>query len=557
MGGGSGRSSWTGAVAVLALVLPACGSSNGGGGLYRYDWSALIPGPGEPGHDAELAEVARQRDRQFHVFHTPPTGLNTELQVTRDRTAARQAIEDFLHQDDGWDFEAFSGMRVEEAIDGWRKVAGAYAGVGVAADAYRYGTLRDQHYPETQIERAREQLLRSLDGLARAVEITGVEGVIVRGLANTDYPGAGENEDLTPLFDDEGKPLPPEKDNGTWRADNSGRHPDFIWEDSCSRDMLIGWVMGFGAAWEVVAGDPAIDQAVKDRLHQHAAELVAAYMRVGESGYDLEIPDADGRLTFHGYINENNVDRMYIEGARNGFYAIMALGIVGALAAIVDDPSVTAYLEHELIEQRGLAAIAAENSLLINFDAVTNFSNYNMAFDGAWLALRHIEHPAARRGLQTALQVELYDTPDHDFQPIEAGQSFFDFTYAAGMCGASAAHGCTDTLDQAAVDRGLQTLREFPAPPFWEFTRVNCDEAEIASGDCVAVDGQTELTVLGHVGRNGGLMVAEALPMRLRGPSNFYWRSNPFKPNGGSDGPGMYAGPDFRLAYWMGRWARR
>jgi hypothetical protein len=535
----------------------ACGSSGGQPGLYEYDWQALIPGPGEDGFDADLAAVARMRDRQFHVFHALPTGLNAEISIDRAKTTERQAIEDFLRQDDGWDFEGFSGLRTEEIVDGWWKVAGAYAGMGVAADAFRYGTLRDQHYPAEQIDRAREQLLTGLDGLARAIEITGVEGVIARGFASRVYAGGGQTEQTTPLFDLSGDPLPPEKTNGTWREDNSGLHPDFVWEDSCSRDMLIGWVTGMGAAWEVIELDAAIGEQVKERLRAQASQLVRAYMRVGPSGYDLEIPDADGRLTFHGYLNENNVDRMYLDGARNGFYAIMALGIIGALADIVDDPAVDAYLDETLIEQRGLAVIAKENSLLINFDAMTNFSNYNMAFQGAWLALRHIRPSQARRDLQIALDHELYDTPGYDFQPVEFSHAFFDLTWAAGMCGAAAGQACQKAPDQAAIDRGLQTLREFPAPPFFEFERVNCDEDELAAGVCLAEDGQTELTVLGEVGRNGDLIVAEPLPMRLRPPSNYYWRSNPYRPNGGAQGAGMFAGPDFRIGYWMGRWVRR
>ncbi len=550
-----GRCGWLPVLAVLLAQL-GCGSSGKQPGPYEYDWRAFIPGPGEDGFDAELAAVARQRDRQFHVFHTLPTGLNAEISLSPDRQAERAAIEGFLREDDGWDFEAYSGMSVVDAVDAWWKVAGAYAGAGIAADAFRYGTLRDQRYPAEQVDVARQQLLTSLDGLALAVEINGVEGVIVRGFANTTYPGAGDVE-TTPLFDGDGNPLPPEKDNGTWRADNSGDYPDYVWEDSCSRDMLIGWALGFGGAWEVIEHDETIPQAYKDRLVEHAGQLLAAYMTVRESGYDLEIPDADGRPTFHAYLNENYLDRFLIPDVNNGFFSIMALGIIGALADVVDDPVVDDYLERELIEQRHLAVYASTNSLELNLDTVTNFSNYNMAFCGAWLALRHIRHAQGREDLQTALHDELYDAPDHDFQPVETGQTFFELTYAAGMCGASAFHGCQREPDQAAIDRGVQTLREFPAPPFFEFERVNCDEDELAAGTCLAVDGVTELTVLGEVGRNGDLIVAEALPMALRPPSNYYWRSNPYKPNGGSDGAGMFAGPDFRLGYWMGRWMRR
>jgi hypothetical protein len=219
------------------------------------------------------------------------------------------------------------------------------------------------------------------------------------------------------------------------------------------------------------------------------------------------------------------------------------------------DAGVEDYLE-TLLFDRAFARIAAENLTLVNLEEVTNFSNYNMAFDGAWLALRFIRQEQARADLQVALEEGLYDAPDKGFQPVEQKQTWFDLVYVAGMCGSSAGQPCGSPPDQAAIDRGLQTLREFPPPPFFEYERVNCDDDEIASGSCIAIDG-TELTVLGEVGRNGDLICAEPLPMRIRPPSNYYWRSNPYRPNGGSNGSGMFAGPDFRLGYWLGRWLRR
>ncbi len=550
-------------IAMLGLLVSvsffACSSSdNKCAGSFDYSWRGLIPGPGEAGFDSELAAVARRRDRQFHLFHTLACGVNAELSIFRDKTTERAAIESFINDTDGWDFEDFSGLAIENIIDSWWKVAGAYAGAGIAADAFRYGVMRDQCYPKEDVDRAREQLIEGLAGLHLAMAITGVPGVIARGFANTGFPGAGENTDLTPLFDTNGDPLPVEKNNGTWRADNSGEYPGYIWEDSCSRDMLVGWALGFGGAWEVIAKDADIPEDVKDTMRADARALAGNLMTVRSNGYDLELGDADGRTTFHGYLNENNIDRLYVDGIRNGFYTIMSLGIIGALADVASDPEIDAYLYDQLIDQREFAIIARDNMLEVNMQEVTNFSNFNMAFDGAWLALRHIRQDEdARAAIREAVAVQLYDTPGKSFQPVETGQSFFDLTYVTGDCDASSEWGCRNEPDQAAVDRAIQTLREFPAPPFWEFERINCDQQEIDSGDCVAIDGQTALTVLGEVGRNGDLIVAEPLPMRLRGPSNFYWRSNPYSPNGGSDGPGMFAGPDFRLGYWMGRWVRR
>ena len=546
---------------LLAVLLSACSGSgdedNGCRVTYEYDWQALIPGPGEEGYDADLAEVARIRDRQFHVFHTLPTGLNAEMSISRDKTYKRQALIEFLQPGGGWDFESATGFDITGMVDSWWKVAGAYGGVGVAADAFRYGVMRDQCYPAEEVQRAREQLLAGLEGLHTAVAITGGAS-IARGLANKNYPGAGKNEDLTPLFDGQGNPLPAEKDNGTWREDVSGLYPDYIWEDSCSRDMLIGWVVGFGAVWEVIENDDEIDQQVKDTMREDALAVLENLKTVRDNGYDLELLDADGRTTFHGYLNENNLDRIYIDGVQNGFHTIMALGVVAALADVADDPDMDRWLYDELIEEREFDVIARDNMLIINMEEVTNFSNYNMAFEGTWLALRHVtEDEDARANIRQALDVQLYDAPDKRFQPVEMEQTFFDLTWVAGMCDASSRWGCRHEVDEPALERALRTLEEFPPPPFFEFERTNCDEDELASGTCIAEDGQTELTVLGEVGRNGSLIVEQCLPMRLRGPSNYYWRSNPYKPNGGSDGPGVFAGPDFRFGYWMGRWTRK
>ncbi len=539
---------------LLAAFAAACGGKDNRCQPLQYEWRALIPGPAETGYDSALEQIARRRDRQMHVFHTPPTGVNAEISIDRSRVEERALIEDFLAGENGYDFEAYSGRTVADVVDSWWKVAGMYGGAGLAADAFRYGVLRDQCYSQEEIEPALDHLLQGLESFHLAVVITGGT-TIARGFANKDFPG-GSDVETTPLLDGQGNPLPAEKNNGTWREDNSGGlYPNFVWEDSCSRDMLIGWMVGLGAAWEVLRDDPGLPPTLREKL-QHDALAVGENLRtVRESGYDLELLDADGRTTYHGYLNENNLDRTYIDGVRNGFYALMALGIVAVLVEVSGDPGLRRYLYQELIAERDLPAIAAAQTLELNLDKVTNFSNYNMAFDGAWLALRHIDDPDARASLRESLEKELYDTPGASFQPVEQKQSFFDLVYAAGMCDAAAGRACTAAPDQQAIARALETLREFPEPPFWEFGRANCDEAEIQSGHCIADDG-SELTVLGYVGRNGDLICAEPLPMSTRPSSNYYWRSNPYRPNDGAEGPGMFAGPDFSLAYWLGRWVR-
>jgi hypothetical protein len=520
----------------------------------------MIPGPGEEGYDSDLALKAERYDRQFTVFNSLAAGVNADVSVPLDNKQDRALIESFLRQDDGWDFEKSTGRPVKQVIDHWQKVAGAYAGPGAAADAFRYGVLRDRGYPRQEVDRAREQLVAAAKALHRSVAITGVPGVIARGYQRTDYPTGWDNKTV-PLFDSNGDPLPEPKNNGTWREDNSGKYPDYIWEDSCSRDMYIGWAIGFAAVWEVIHDDDTIAPDIKDALKVDARALALELSKVRESGFDLEIPDADGRITFHGYLHEKNFDRVYTTLPRNGQHAVMALGSVAAWAYITNDPEVKTYLYQTLLEERKLAKVVKEWIKLIHVWPLTNFSNYNMAFQGAWLALRYIDPeraPLAYQDLMLAVEEGLYSPSGITHLPKEQKQSFYDVVYAVGRAGANVWRAPGQPTDTGALARGLETLNEFPDPPYWERSQINCDDEEIATEACTGQDG-TRFDLLGYVGRGGKLVADQPVPMRIRPPSNYHWRSNPYQVNSGSadDSPRLLPGVDFRFVYWLGRWVRR
>lgn len=521
---------------------PACGSGEGAA-------NRLLPGPGRSGHDAALAGTARRLDRGFRALHAWSTGANAERTIPSEDD--RALVTRFLLEDDGWDFATFAG-RGPETLGPFWKVAGAYAGAGVAADAFRYATLRDEGAPCDEVERARAHLAADLDVLHLATAITGVPGVVARGFIRRDHPG-GDLE-TTPLFDEDGSPLPAEKDNGTWREDQSGDYPDLLWEDSCSRDMLIGWVLGMASAWEVVARDPSFEAAVVRRLEEDAAAVARSLMRVGEEGYDLEIRDADGRRTFHGLLHESAIDRVYLRGLANGQHAAMALGIVAALARVSGDPEVASYLHEQLVVERDLPGIVRDHAKDVDFGVETNFSNYNMAFTGAWLAHRYLCDEPARRVVREGTTAGLYDTPGADRQPVEQSQSFYDLVFLAAHGGATVNSPLSE-VDEAALSRALASLRDFEAP-LWDTRRDNCDATEIAAGVCVADDG-SEVVILGPVGRGGEVVAETPLPLAVRPPSNYHWRSDPYRVNGGGSGAALYPGADFRLAYWMGRHLRR
>jgi hypothetical protein len=515
----------------------------------------MLPGPSEPGSDDDLHKLARAYDRAYLTFNAAPFGMNADANVAISKAENRSLIEKFLKETDSWDFKAYSGKEPMSVIDSWGDSVGMYGGAGGAAEAFRYATLRDRGEDCAEIDRARANLTRVLEGLHIATDITGVPGVIARAIIRMDLPGNDKREP-TPLFDSQGKPLPYEKNNGTLRADNSGRWPGWMWNDSCSRDMLVGWAQAYAAAAEVMRDDPSFDEPLKARLRADALAIGTSLSKVRESGYDLEIRDSDGRMTYHGVLNENSIDRGYVDGAENGFYAIMSLGIVGSFAYASEDAGLAEYLENILIKKRKLHILARDKMKYVDMGPGSNFSNYNMAFTGAVLGLRYVPNAAARRAIRDAVATALYAVPDRDRQPLEMGQSFFDFIYAASVSGVSLYSAPEAEPDPGAMQRGVNTLKSFPFPPYWDYGVTNCDDAEIAAKSCTALDG-SHLDLLGNIGWNDDLIAKQPIPMKIRPVSNYHWRSNPYKVNGDGNGSGFLPAVDFRMAYWLGRWTRK
>jgi hypothetical protein len=520
----------------------------------------LLPGPDEPGYDAALEAKATRYDRGFQNFNAYGLLINADVVVPLDAPANRRLVQDFLQTTDSWDFQAWSGKDPEEIISDNQATAGLYAGSGIAADAFRYGVMRDQGYPQEDVDRARQFVLRGMEGLRIAVEITGVKGVIARGYLRKDIPGAGATTPVTPLFDDQDNPLPPVKTNGTWRADNSPDHkyPNYIWTDGCSRDMLLGWAAAFGGVWEAIKDDPTFDPELKALHQQYASDVAHNLMTVKPDGYDLEIGDADGRTTINGLLNENAWDTIYLPwlGIKDGGYTLMSLGIISALAYASEDPEVVDYLYQTLLGPRRFQDITYHNIIGINLWWETNYGDINMAFQGMLLAQRYIDDEETIAKLRHTLAYKLYDyPPDATRMPKQFSYSLFDFAYAAGVADMSAYHPAKHAPDEDAMQRGVETLKEFPDAPYWEVPVTNCSPQAIQNKACELMDG-TWVTVLGYVGRDNELITLQPFPQRDRPPSNYHWRTNPFDPNGGGDGSRLLPAVDWRWAYWYARWAK-
>lgn len=519
-------------------------------------WASLVPGPGQPNYDPVLAASVARYDRLHEALSTKAVGLSGTQRIVDD-AATRTKLEAFLgtkwspgDEDPTDDLLQYGGLDPMTVVTAWDKATGLYAGSDLAADAFRYAVLRDRGGDCTEVARARRMFEVGLAALHAAATIPGKPGSIARSIAHKTLVSTSTSA-VTPLFDANGSALPAEKNNGTWRADNSGLYPDLVWEDSCSRDMLFGWTLAMASAWEVVATDPTIAAQTKANLRADAKAVLDGLMTVRPNGKDLELWDPDGRRTLHGALHETNFDTQYL--FKNGPASLMALGEVAALVSIVDDAAAKSYLA-SLLGPRGLPdSIAQTLGTVVLSGDQSNHSGYNMLFMTAWLAHRYIDAPE-RNGLRKPVEKDLYDPLFVADKPSKWKQSLYDFIVAASSGGAWMKAPSAPSFDAAAVARGLETLREFPAAPYYDSPVINCDDAEIDAGSCLLLDGKTTVT-LGS-GRGASLVADTPLPMRLRPASNFHWRSNPHAVNSSGSGQNIFAGTDIRLAYWMARYVR-
>ena len=499
---------------------------------------------------ARLKLKAQKFDIVMDVFGRAGTGLQADLNLGTQENVdlLREWLESTILNGDLMNVDVPDDLVVRTG-----KSAGLYGGVGIAADAFRYMVLRDQGANCDAVARARDALQAGIEAMHMATAITGKPGVIARAIARKDLPGDGFNQTV-PLFDDDGNPLPETKNNGTWRDDQSGLYADYIWEDSCSRDMYVGWALAFASAWEAIRNDGNFSDETKRTLIQDAYDLLRSLENVGEEGYDLEIMDADGRRTYHGTLHENSIERIYAPGFNNGFNALLSTGIVAALTSVSNAPEQIRYL-NTLLEERGLLDMAETSLIGLDLGPGSNFSGYNMAFTGAWLVTRYVSDFEQRAKLMRTLDTALYRKSTTSRMPIEQDQAFYHLIYIQSRLDHD--RGMMSSSDDAqiladAIEKVRDGLSAFPEPPFVGESILNCDEAEIESGSCIGDDG-TDLPLLGYVGWNDELVAEVPVPMSIRPHSNYYWRSNPYAVNGGQGDFSLLPANDFRFVYWAGR----
>ncbi|MBL6974841.1 MAG: hypothetical protein ISR64_03850 [Deltaproteobacteria bacterium] len=525
-----------------------------------------------PGDDPALDEHMRAHDRVFYGIHAFPFGIG--LTASHKDEASLGLIRDWLDQDTVEDFETYSGKHPYEVVGGYEGPNLGLRGGGASpGTAFRYMALKREGGAAADLERARADVVNAIEYLPVIHVITGIPGGIGRGAMllksklATEPPFPGGTPTLIPLFDDQGNPLPEgEKTNGTLRPDNSGGVlPEglWYWEDSCSKDQIVGWVAALATLYDAAVGDPDIDQSLVDDLREMACNVGAGlrvkYPFMAVDGvtydYDLVIMDADGRPTKHHDLNPLSVEGLYmvpdseIYPVYNVFNLIMGLGIVKGLYHVCGDQASEAFLYEELLGNRDFLGMVPTPDGAEAFDYLymgtnTNFSNVNMIAIALFLNIWFESDPEILAVMRDYMENSWWDKPGEDRSARYTKQPYFDAFHQA----------MTDRGTDG--DRAKQTaelLKAFTLDPYVNEQRINCDTDELATGECLAVDGKTFL-ILEDAGNWGDHPVAtEALDPSIRPPSNFNARSDPFHVNGGG-GAGLNPGGDLHAGYWLMRY---
>ncbi len=540
-------------------------------GIALVAWVGTTPAKTvfEPGADPALDEHMDRHTRLFGGLHAFPFGIG--LTIARlNEPYGPDFIREWLDEGEGLSLLEWSGVHPYEVVGEYEGPAGIGLRGGGASPgtAFRYMALKAEGAPPEVLAGAREDVVKAIETLWVVHVITGIPYGVARGVMLLEPLHEGEppfphiTPNIVPLFDEQGNPLPPDpKNNGTDRADNSGGllpEGQWFWQDSCSKDQLVGWVAAMATLYDAVADDPDVDPALVQRLRDVAC-AIGAGLRVkypftaldGEEYlYDLVIMDADGRPTKHHDLNPLAYDGgIYLPPGSpsiNVFNLLMGLGIVKGLYHVCGDEKSEAFLYGELIGNRDYLGLIprGEDSAAVDYiyaGAKTNFSNVNMVAIALFLNLYFERDDAVADPVRDFMERRWWDAPGVPQAARHLKQPYFLALYEA-----MTARG----TDPARAAHAAALLKAFTLDPYTDDARINCDEAELAAGQCLAVDGQTVLTLQKETNRGDHPIATEPLDPSIRPPSNFNARSDPFEVNGGG-GAGLNPGGDLHAAYWM------
>ncbi len=509
----------------------------------------LLPNPDAGAADQAIADLAQGFQRQQDVFATAENGLSLDVHVNPADVAT---VSSFFQQSSD-DFAQVTGRHpfsVVATFGEWGD-EGNFAGVASVGVAARLLVLKRDGVTGSELDAARAAAVRA----ARAWHVYGSiggAGVVARGIRRTtsentaDPPLPGTLPATVPLTDSNGQPLPATKGD-TWRAPVDGGYPGWIWLDDTSKDQVVGYALAAVFLYDALVDDPLVSAEVTQDLAADLLAFARALQKVApETGLDLSLRDADGRLTHFHDLNPREVLPGLVvpeNATQNGFNATLSLAIIRAAYHLSGDEALGHYYYDDLVGTRHFPGKLTSGTDVVFSGRTTNFSNVNMLAI-AWCILARVEaEPTVRAQLQSVLETAFWNTGNsrdasHDAQP------WFDAVYASFSAKAD---------DDALAARIRSTLSGFPPAPAFQRDVFNCDAAEIDAGQCLAVDGTTTITLEPPPTASAGPEAAAPVPMAVRPDSDFEWRSDPFQVNGGGDPGLMNPRGDYLAAYWLAR----
>jgi len=370
-----------------------------------------------------------------------------------------------------------------------------HTGIYLSSQAHRYAATRDPA--------ARAQILRALSGLKALMQVTGKRGLLARYLSLVkDLPLVGADREAGKLL----------VKGDLWVVSTS--MPGYAFRADVSKDQYAGFIHGLGAALALV-DEPEIKAQVAELASAAADHLAENH---------LQIIDIDGRVTSHGSL----ADRYASVPA--GVNALIVLAIAKVAAVSTGDPRYERLYDALVARDFPGTAYWAHFTVL----GVGNRVNDNMAYLALYpLFLLERERPVAS---------ELWAGERRTWREVKDDRNaFFALVHAALGRRAKQLRIGGGSTDMEAAQRGREWLREFPDEKIsWpvDLTRPGFDfpRAWFNNRKCEP-------------------RTTRGVPLHLRPRGSNFWVSDPFRLVGNltKHGDEEYAGADYLLAYWIGR----
>lgn len=296
------------------------------------------------------------------------------------------------------------------------------------------------------------------------------------------------------------------QERGRWRQGKKS-YQAYRWMGDVSVDQVDGVFFGYAVAFDLL-DEPTVRAEIAAIVAAIAGHLL---------DHQMSIIDVNGERTKHGDLG----DGFFSEDLN----ALIALMIMKVAHRITGEPRfASAY--HRLIERKEyhLRAAAARDKWW-EYLFGTNHSDNNLAFL-AFYPLLHLEQNRSlqrtyRRGLRRAWEVVR----------VEANP-LFTFIYRSCL---------NDAGEEDAMARAVETLYHFPGLK----RNIRVDRSR-----------HPDICRSFWKDRLGRRQSCTPLPIQNRPADSFEWKENPYRLKGGGDGRTRFAGVDYLLAYWMGRYHR-